>query len=148
MLVPDLYFQVEMSNANSDPDATARAYLGIAKKWRDEKTLTPYVIEFIICAFEKSMILPQKEQGPALLRALKLTYGSRRPLKVSFFEIGVAFEDLIALGKTRGDVVLELVSVFKISESSVNRALKAYRKYEAEMSRINAEIWADQLEQD
>jgi hypothetical protein len=143
MLIPDLDFGIEMARADSDPDAPARAYLGIAKKWRTQRALKPDVIDFIIDAFEKSMILPQKEQGPALLRALKLTHGSRRPSKVSWFDVGMAFDEFITSGESRTNSLAEIAIKFDISESTVVRFVKNYHDYEEERSREDTQSQVD-----
>jgi hypothetical protein len=126
--------------AKSDPEAAAKALLAVAEHLRTGGTSHPEVIEFIAGAIEKSMALDQKKRGPALLRALNLTYGNRRPVKASFHDVGRAFDILIASGKTRKQAITELKAKFVVSESTIVRCTREYRHYELENELWNAEL--------
>lgn len=143
MIIPDLDFQIEMGRADSDPDAPSRAYRRIVEMRRKGETLKPTFIDFVIDALDKSMSMPRKLQGPTLLRELKLTYGSRRPSKVSLFDVGMAFEELITSGESRTNSLVEIAIKFDISESTVVRFVKRYREYEDERSRESSQCQVD-----
>jgi hypothetical protein len=143
MELPDWAFFEHSQNADSDPDAAAQALLVFARRVKNREPLKPEVAAFIADAFEKSMTLPQKQRGAALLRALKLTYGGRRPVKANYYHVGKEFDRLTESGEKRSGAIIELALRYEIDESTVVRLLKEYREGVEEDDRLRAENSAD-----
>jgi hypothetical protein len=130
MHVSELQFFTDPQIAASDPDAIAKLLLLFAKQLKNREPLGESAANYLAHAFEKSMVLPQKQRGPALLRELKLTYGSRRPNAVRVHDLAEAYEALILSGINRTQSHMNLAQKYDISESTVARRLK--RHYSSE----------------
>jgi hypothetical protein len=141
MKIPfDFEFFEESRNADSDPEAAARGLLVVAKRLREGRELKPDILNFLAGGIERAMAKPQKERGPALLREFKLTYGGRRPSKVSWIDVGRAFEQLTASGKKRSEAIGEIADTYKIDESTVVRFLVTYKEVDEENDRCRDEF--------
>ena len=115
----------------SSPDATARIILKNMQMLRKGEPPDTLFIDFLASAFEKSMVLPQSKRGPALLRELGLTYGSRRPSEVEGSEVAKELDALIASGQNRTQAWIGLCEKFGLGEKALRILVK---KHDADMA--------------
>lgn len=114
--------------AEADPAAAAQLLLLVAEYLRKREAVPDNIADYIARAIEEAMRAPVKERSKALGDNLHLSTNNRRPAKVSYIDVGEAFDSLLEKGESKNVAKMETSILFKISESTAERRWRKYRE--------------------